>query len=1255
MKNVVAAVGMICLLAGVASAWWDTQVRAQKSEPLLNEWQAAELEGAADVRPDEQANGGRGGDVVYLSPGDSLSFGTDLEPSVYSVWIIARALEDDFQIPENVAQEVELPGGAVTFNYPRRPVIVSLSLKSNGEEIESWIMPVTYRTQYAVVTKMYFPLHEAGDYELSVGVKDDSEIGLLVDRLEVRDVLGNCARVAAKDRRMLTSDEDIVRIREEFQERTGANPPRWLPTMPLPIDERKARNDELWETAPAQNLMTADPQFRQWNNVIGREGLGQAGFLGHADSYEATANKDLAMDGAVLLAAFAEKYPGLDHYYTEIGNYGNISAAVPHRWGSRMGKTVYSGWEGPRLVLYATAYDKLFDFISESQELADYLHTRIPWIETPEDVVKFIDTNLLQHGMDALNRRIIRNDRAAAFVPLVQGINEVSYNMLADGLFSKVHYNMADAGGLDDQAFTSFNRGGVHYIGSMGYVGPALSDIADLLEEYVAAGGDPRFDLSDPERYPNMPEAERTKNMLYAAGGFPIIVGDSMDLRRRRVPDIPEFPSRVVEGFGEVVLEDGQEQDNPLIKRAVAIFTGIGRGHSHQDTLNIEVFAHGTRLAPDLGGRHEGPNRASPNMRINRMHNLVEIDERNFHNTFPGSTTSATGWNTAFAPNPGVQYMANSGRATSHPHVSLYHRSTAMIDGEITEEGGDMYLFDVFRIVGGTVHTYCFHGAYSETFESNAELNPATSELANRYMAGRPVESRVEGSAPDPLIVTWPLREELQRSHQAEAFQPDKPVGMTLALFGVEGEHVMVGSAESQAYPVDMPYLHVRREQAEEGLVSVYPAIYEAHAGGRFITGQRRLAVAPDADDAEAGVALEVTLGNNRRDTLFSSLKPDTLHNLEDGTSVAGEFGLISTDDDGIRMMNLVGGTQLMRDGIGVRVDAPEYRATIEDVDYLNHAMTLSADMPGRLLEGLVAKIGNERHWAEFQLKSVDGRDVVVEKTPRYYQSKIGYVDEENRIVATELEPPVYGADSRHADGTTVTNNAHDRFWKVDLEPRERWMYLGWPGTELSYPSIMTWEDIPDADGDGRRTVRLLSRDEREREERGDVILELEVTRVDPEENLFYFRMPEDPDYQQGGWQYANRILENEDGSKRWWGSYPGTSYAWTLEGDDAIAEEMFADTTGEGARKLYAYHFGPDDSFILKTFVNVSRVDTDLYKVRANAPCSITLPIAADARISEDGENFRAVAARRVGDATEISLSNDDLGDGEIWLRLAR
>src|SRR5690606_35223553 len=108
------------------------------------------------------------------------------------------------------------------------------------------------------------------------------------------------------------------------------------------------------------------------------------------------------------------------------------------------------------------------------------------------------------------------------------------------------------------------------------------------------------------------------------AGGFPLVIGDARDLHfGRNFTDHAAFPSRVLGGFGVAILEDGQKADSATAKRAVAVRTGMGVGHAQQDTLNLDITALGTRLAADLGGRHEGANKGDPNMRWNRVHNLV--------------------------------------------------------------------------------------------------------------------------------------------------------------------------------------------------------------------------------------------------------------------------------------------------------------------------------------------------------------------------------------------------------------------------------------------------------------------------------------------------------------------------------------------------------------------------------------------------------------------------------------------------------
>jgi hypothetical protein len=821
--------------------------------------------------------------------------------------------------------------------------------------------------------------------------------------------------------------------------------------------------------------------------------------------------------------------------------------------------------------------------------------------------------------------------------------------MLAEGLFNKVHTDMVHAGGIDDQAFSTYSRGGVRYIGAFGYVGTVLTDIGNILARYRRAGGDARFDLSDPRLFPHVGQAGYTKRALLAAGGFPPIVGDSMDLTRGRQKGVPSYPSRVIEGFGQVILEAGQERDDPLQKHAVSIHTGIGRGHAHQDTLNIEIFAQGCRLAPDLGGRHAGRNKASPNMRRNRMHNVVWVDDQEFCNPYAGSTTSGTGWTTSFSPQGGAQYAANSARATSHPQVKLYQRSTAMIEGT---NAADMYVFDVFRVVGGATHTYCFHGAYGENVQTNARLAPAASAEAKVVLASRPVASRREGTAPDPLVMTWPLRAKMQKRYQGQRYQADRTVALTMHLFGCGGQGVYVGGATSEVYPVDMPYLHVRRKGAGP-LESVYPAIFECHSGKRFIRRARRLKVTP-GEGAEGGVALAVDLPDGRTDLLFSSRKPDKAHAVEGGASVTGEFAFLSRDAGGLREAHLVGGTSLSAGGLGVRCEKTAHVAKITRVDFAAGRLTLSRALPAGICDGQVALIGNDRHHEAFQIDGARGAAVRVLRTPRCYQSKVERIDPTKRLVCTELEPGMYGSDTAGFNGTTFTNERHDRFWRGSAKPQERWMYLGWPNTDVSYPREVRWEDLPDADGDGKRELRLMGRGTPDEPKK--VLLELEVTRVETSEHLFYFRMPDDPKYQTGGWQYANHKLVNEDGSRTWWATYPGLAWAWELTGPP-VSEKAFPDADGDGKRKLYAYHFGPGDELRLTTFVHLLRTGEGSYRLRANAACTISLPAgdASACQVVVDGKTRRSVRKPAGRAVIEVTLAPRDLAGGKVELRLRK
>lgn len=608
-----------------AWSWWDTRIKVQREIPLVREYPAAALPGLPPdaIRDDSQANGGQGGKAVTVTPQGHLKLQVqaDLPRSIYALWVVART-ETSFD------------------KNKRPPAFFTLDVVQPDGVRKSWTMPVTYLNTYEGIARIYFPAHVAGKYALAISLEPKSEISFLVDRLELRDALGNTARRAAKSRRMLTSDAELQQIRaaaatrqerryNTYTYRDFKTPVAWPDAAPMAArtpQERRAAAEKIWAALPDFNVdtnynITAEP----YNWLLGHDRAGL--FVEGARIYQEYNDREIAWDTTILMAGLAERYPALN---TIVQGAMPQFRLNPDPFGFTLGpgKFVYSGWAAAKLDPLATAYDQLFDYVKDNQELADFLGTKIPWIKTPRDVIELVDTNILQHGMDSYHRRHFQgHDKDMALVPLVQGVNDVSRKMLEDNLWSQVDLNIADAGGIDDQIFTAYNRDGTRYIGSVGYIGNELIEIAELLHRYVQAGGDPKYDLLDPKRYPHLARAQYAIEATSVAGGFPLVIGDARDLHFGRINDkFPPYPSRVLGGFGVAILEDGQSATNPATKRAVAVRTGIGVGHAQQDTLNLDITALGTRLAADLGGREEGANRGRPNMRWNRVHNLVEVD-----------------------------------------------------------------------------------------------------------------------------------------------------------------------------------------------------------------------------------------------------------------------------------------------------------------------------------------------------------------------------------------------------------------------------------------------------------------------------------------------------------------------------------------------------------------------------------------------------------------------------------------------------
>jgi hypothetical protein len=523
-------------------------------------------------------------------------------------------------------------------------------------------------------------------------------------------------------------------------------------------------------------------------------------------------------DAAVMLCRVAWQFPAMD--------FGNALSSVIVQPGA-YGRDLRCRRREMRLdwidVDYAARYDQLFDLIRADGDLAASIGRFVPWVRSSKDLIQLFDVYLVQ----TLARRYLRyhyywsNEPARIVVPATVLADPAVTGPWMDWLFSRTFVYPLPPAGFQDLLVTGNDRDGIGHIGSFyyGQVEEAATK-GETLERYLLAGGDPKYDLRDPARYPKVTAACAWFLDTRTAGLWTPRIGDvsgpdksygvwfeyleSMSRRGWRWTGDPRFAavlkhyggrkgesdaewaavekaaqgrrvpwlenrSRVVSNwFG--VLESGTEHDDFRFRRSAMVRVGQGFGHQHADTLDLQITAHGYPATID-GGQRGGY--SAPADSATRVHNVVEVD---------GKDWIGHSWVTALTDAPGARYLACEAEPPrSHASVKMHRRQTALVD--VDEGTGSRpldpsrlrpnvllppgvttpksYVFDVVRVSGGKTHTYCFHGPVDDELATNMTGRLGWEGLAEddrKYLEKFRHPARTSGGkAPEVLEATWRL------------------------------------------------------------------------------------------------------------------------------------------------------------------------------------------------------------------------------------------------------------------------------------------------------------------------------------------------------------------------------------------------------------------------------------------------------------------------------------------------------------------
>lgn len=452
--------------------------------------------------------------------------------------------------------------------------------------------------------------------------------------------------------------------------------------------------------------------------------------------YHAFNDREAARDAAFLLARWAYIYP--THTDVQSLGYATISPASMYNrdmrlvqrammfyWGSSRGMNLNRG-----LTL---GYDLLFDFIKGNQELADAVGRFIPWVKTDEDVRRLIETRIVQYGAKQSMRFQLVNSKEHSTTlmqtAIVQQDADITRTWM-ESLWANTHIYPHPNTGLPDFISTTTQRDGTTDIGSVFYTwsGSPFLRTAAMSRQYVANGGDAKFDLTDFALYGKLPVACRFPLDSAIAGGFPMTVGDVGNPAKPRLlaSQMQDFEDSFRTGYawtgdpelawiilhylgrrGESdekwsalvaaaerqgrnpflaqksrvmanwagVLEAGRASDDYRIKRTAYMRVGNGHGHAHFDTLDLQVQAHGLRMVNDLG--HRGSYNMPKATQV-RVHNRIETGGKNHPNEGDWGGHSYVD---TFVTTGGAQYMRGVAVPTRR-EVRLFNRAVAMIDAD---------------------------------------------------------------------------------------------------------------------------------------------------------------------------------------------------------------------------------------------------------------------------------------------------------------------------------------------------------------------------------------------------------------------------------------------------------------------------------------------------------------------------------------------------------------------------------------------
>ncbi|MFW5869125.1 MAG: heparinase II/III domain-containing protein, partial [Armatimonadota bacterium] len=478
-----------------------------------------------------------------------------------------------------------------------------------------------------------------------------------------------------------------------------------------------------------------------------------------------TGDEKYAHKCAVLLARLASEYPNHDDRQDRLwaAPYGGRHPHYEWKGGGMITDLIWETFCTEDAVL---AYDAIYEYLDDDPELIAFVQQKGIPVEDADDLREYIEHYLLRAAAVALQNGAIKGNEGhhqalAMTIALVlddysderpnsRDMVDYAYHGTGHCAYIMPNYLRRDGGGHESPNYSRIKTDFIR--------------VARLMEEIRAE----HPDEFGHERYPDIFGGDKARAMFdwfidckmldyYTPGigdsggirtprrvgpqNFSFIggsnlyafekYGDPVYARASTRADGTWFPgelfweypgdeleaaladpasqiareSRLLDGYGTAIFESGGPED----RRAVCLNYAATVGHRQMDNLNLEVFARGVDMLPDLGYPFTWDYRWEWDSNI-MAHNTVSVGES--HADIRRRTGNAS-W--LFASEDGVHavtashdpYPEGYGHTKeAAPDVDLYERTVVMVD--IDPER--FYVLDLFAVRGGDQHDQSWHG-----------------------------------------------------------------------------------------------------------------------------------------------------------------------------------------------------------------------------------------------------------------------------------------------------------------------------------------------------------------------------------------------------------------------------------------------------------------------------------------------------------------------------------------------------------------